>query len=151
MLILFFSVSMIILPAGADGTLSGDDSKFLADMNNEGIPLLFEIPAAMKAGIFHGDDSAIVSIGKEQSDALNAFIEKINGYSLSADLKQVRDQFLSSSEIYKKNLNEYSTLIKTCGSCITKMNEMYPILNGEAKKTMQKMILMYQATGTPMN
>lgn len=120
-------------------------------MNNEGIPLLFEIPAAMKAGVYHGDDSAIASIAKEQSEALKAFSDTVNKYSLSAETKPLKDQFTSTIDVYNKDLTEYSKLIASCGSCITKVNEMYPRLNGEAGKVLQKMILLYQASDAPLN
>jgi hypothetical protein len=135
---------MVILPVSSAMTFSGDDSKYLADLNSEGIPLLFEIPAVMKAGVFHGDASAIAGIAKEQSDALNAFAEKANGYSVSAEVKPLKDQVTATLELYKKDLTEYSTLNSSCGSCITKMNEIYPKLNGEAKKVMDTMIQLYR-------
>lgn len=141
----------MIVPSFAGAALSGDDSKFLTAMSDEGIPLLYTIPAAMKAGIYHGDSSAITDIAKEQTDALNAFIEKINGYTLSSEVKQVRDKFLSSTEMYKSDLTHYSTLVPSCGSCITAINEMYPRLTGEAKKTVNELIVFYQVSASPVN
>ena len=143
-------LGVVVLPAGA-ASLTGDDSKFLTDLRNEGLPLLYEIPAAMKAGIFHGDDSAISSIGQEQTAALDAFLTKINGYTLSDEVKKVRDLYLVSAGVYKKDLTEYSTLISSCGSCITKMNEMYPRLTDEAKKTTTQVIQFYQTSLAPVS
>ncbi len=144
-------VCMAVLPAGAAVTLTSDDSKFLTDLTNEGMPLLFEIPGVMKAGIFHGDDDAISSIGQEQTAALDAFLTKINGYTLSDDVKKLRDQYLASAEVYRTDLTVYSTLNSSCGSCITKMNEMYPRLTDEAKKTNMQVIQFYQTSNAPTN
>ncbi|PKL59964.1 MAG: hypothetical protein CVV33_05155 [Methanomicrobiales archaeon HGW-Methanomicrobiales-4] len=115
------------------------------------MPLLFEIPGVMKAGIFHGDDDAISSIGQEQTAALDAFLTKINGYTLSDDVKKLRDQYLASAEVYRTDLTVYSTLNSSCGSCITKMNEMYPRLTDEAKKTNMQVIQFYQTSNAPTN
>jgi len=120
-------------------------------MQDEGVVLLFGIPATMNTGVFHGNDPAIQSIGQEQTAALDTFIAKINAYSLSPEVEEVRDQFISSSQIFKNDLFEYSTLSSTCGSCITTMNAMYPKLNEEAKKTLKKVIKYYQISATPIN
>jgi len=152
----FCTVIMVIAAAGifsasAASTLTEDDSRFLTDVMNEGIPMLYVIPATMNAGIFHGDDAAIASIGQEQTAALDAFLTKINGYTLSDEVKVVRDQFIAAGDLYKKDLAEYSTLNKSCGSCITKMNEMYPELMEEARNTSNQFIVFLQKSQAPLS
>lgn len=142
---------MIILPAGAAITLTGDDSKFLADLTDEGIPLLYEIPAAMKTGFFQGSDAAIGTVGQDQKAALETFVTKINGYTLSDEVKKVREQYIATSDVYKTDITEYSTLINTCGSCISKMNDMYPRLIEEAKKTNKQVIIFFQTSQVPVS
>ncbi|MFH0968256.1 MAG: hypothetical protein V1862_11295 [Methanobacteriota archaeon] len=140
-----------VLPSGAAVTITSDDSKFLSDVMNEGIPLLYGIPAVLNASFFHGDNTAIGTVGQEQSAALDLFVTKINGYTLSDEVKKVRDQYLASAEIYKTDLTEFSTLINTCGSCISKINEMYPKMNDEAKKTDKVIIQFYQTSQAPIS
>lgn len=130
-----FVVCMVVLPAGGSITLTGNDTKFLSDVTKEGVPLLYTIPEAMKNGFFNGDGSAIPAVGKNQSEILDAFVTRINGYTISENVKPVRDQFLNTTDIYKKDLTEYQSLVNTCGSCISKMNQMYPNLIEEANKT----------------
>lgn len=149
--ILILMVWVIILPTGAAITLTNDDSMFLSDMTNEGIPLFYEIPAALKTGFFHGTEKAIATVGQEQSTALDTFVTRINGYTLSDDVKKVRDQYLASYGLYKSNLTEYSTLVNSCGSCISKMNEMYPSLIEEAKKTNKMVIQFYETSQAPIS
>lgn len=145
-LIFVIVAGMAALPASAAVTLTGDDSKFLSDLTNEGIPLLFMIPATLKAGIYHGDETAISGIAQEQTAALDAFVTKINGYTLSDEVKKVRDQYLTSADVVKKDLSTYSTLIPSCGSCFTKMDEMYPRLTDEAKKFNKQAIAFFQSS-----
>ncbi len=142
---------MIILPAGAALTLTGDDAKFLTDLTNEGVPLLFEIPAALNTGFFQGENAAIASVGQEKMNALDAFVTKVNAYTLSDEVKKIRDQVFNSTDIYKKDIAEYSTLVSTCGSCVSKMNEIYPRLEGEAKKVNKLVITFYQTSQAPIN
>jgi hypothetical protein len=151
LLLLILGTSVFLIPVSAEITLSGDDAQFLTDVTTEGLPLLYVIPATMKAGIFHGDDNAITGVGQEQTAALEAFLAKINGYSLSDQVKPLRDRFVATGEMYKKDLAEYSTLNKSCGSCISKMNEMYPKLMDEAKNTSVQVISFYQTTLAPIS
>lgn len=148
--ILALLFAMIILPVSAETTRTGDDSKFLTDITDEGIPLLFEIPAVMKTGFFNGAENSISTVGQEQTSALETFLTKINGYTLSDEVKSIRDQFIASAEIYKNDLKEYSILVSTCDSCVSKMNEIYPRLHDEAKKTNKLVIGFYQKTSTPV-
>lgn len=150
-ILVILGISLIVFPVCAGTPLSGDDSRFLADVITEGVPLLYTIPATMNTGIFHGDDNAIASISQEQIAALDGFLEKINGYTLSDEVKPLRDQFVASGEVYKKDLTEYSTLNKSCGSCITKMNEMYPVMMDEAKNTSVQVISFYQKSDAPFS
>ena len=134
-IIAVFMACMVVLPAGASETLTGNETKFLNDVTKEGLPLLTAIPDIMKEGFFNGTDSSIATISQEQSDALKAFSSKINGYTLSDEITPVRDQVNASVEVYKKDLTEYGTLVNTCGSCVHTMNEMYPRLLEEVNKT----------------
>ncbi|MDD1730138.1 MAG: hypothetical protein LUQ50_13845 [Methanospirillum sp.] len=126
---------MVVLPAGASETLTGNDVKFLNDVTKEGLPLLTSIPDIMKEGFFNGTDSSVATISQEESDALNAFSLKINEYTLSDEITPVRDQVNASVDVFKKDLTEYATLVNTCGSCVHTMNEMYPRLLEEVNKT----------------
>lgn len=74
-------------------------------------------------------------MNKEQIEKIDAFVKKINEYKLSEKVTPVRSQFINSTEIFKTDLTEYSTLTNSCGSCVTKINEMYPKLLEEANKT----------------
>ena len=149
--ILALLAGMVMIPVSAETSLTSDDSKLLTDITNEGIPLLYEIPGALKTGFFQGADNAIPTVGQEQTAALDAFLTKINAYSLSDDVKAVRDQYLASAEVYKKDLTEYGTLVNTCGSCVSKMNEMYPQLKDEANKTTKVVISFYQKSQAPVS
>lgn len=149
--VIMVMAAAVVFSASAATSLTEDDSRFLNDVINEGIPMLYVIPAAMNAGIFHGDDAAIASISQEQTAALDAFIIKINGYTLSDEVKAVRDQFISAGHLYKKDLAEYSTLNKSCGSCIATMNEMYPELMEEAKNTSNQVIAFFQKSQAPIS
>jgi len=130
-----FMICMCILPASAADTLSGDDSKFITDVTKEGLPLLSSIPDIMKDGFFNGNESTLQTVNKEQTEKIDAFVKKINEYKLSEKVTPVRNQFINSTEIFKTDLTEYSTLTNSCGSCVSKMNEMYPKLLEEANKT----------------
>nr|WP_319537579.1 hypothetical protein [uncultured Methanospirillum sp.] len=126
---------MGVLPASAADTLSGDDTKFITDITKEGLPLLSSIPDIMKDGFFNGNESTLQTVNKEQIEKIDAFVKKINEYKLSEKVTPVRSQFINSTEIFKTDLTEYSTLTNSCGSCVTKINEMYPKLLEEANKT----------------
>ncbi|WP_319580819.1 hypothetical protein [uncultured Methanospirillum sp.] len=126
---------MGVLPASAADTLSGDDTKFITDVTKEGLPLLSSIPDIMKDGFFNGNESTLQTVNKEQTEKIDAFVKKINEYKLSEKVTPVRSQFINSTEIFKTDLTEYSTLTNSCGSCVTKINEMYPKLLEEANKT----------------
>jgi len=128
-------ISMVILPASAAETLSGDDEKFITDITSEGVPLLSSIPDIMKDGFFNGNDSTLKTVDNEQTEKLDAFVKKINEYTLTEKVTPVKDQFINSTEVFKNDLAEYSTLTNTCGSCVATMNEMYPKLLKEANKT----------------
>ena len=126
---------MAVLPASAADTLSGDDTKFITNITKEGLPLLSSIPDIMKDGFFNGNESTLQTVNKEQTEKIDAFVKKINEYKLSEKVTPVRSQFINSTEIFKIDLTEYSTLTNSCGSCVTKINEMYPKLLEEANKT----------------
>ncbi len=130
-----FMICMCILPASAADTLSGDDSKFITDVTKEGLPLLSSIPDIMKDGFFNGNESTLQTVNKEKTEKIDAFVKKINEYKLSEKVTPVRNQFINSTEVFKTDLTEYSTLTNSCGSCVSKMNEMYPKLLEEANKT----------------
>jgi hypothetical protein len=150
-LLFIITVGMTILPVGSVVTLTEDDTRFLDEVTNEGVALLFEIPSALKTGFFQGKESSIAAVGKDQTAALDAFVTKITGYTLSDEMKKVRDYYLATADVYKKDLIEYSTLDSTCGSCVTKMNEMYPRLMEEAKKTHKQIIQFYQDSQAPLS
>ncbi len=135
LIIAVFMVCMGILPASAADTLSGDDAKFITDVTKEGLPLLSSIPDIMKDGFFNGNESTLQTVNKEQTEKIDAFVTKINEYKLSEKVTPVKSQFINSTEIFKTDLTEYSTLTNSCGSCVAKMNEMYPKLLEEANKT----------------
>lgn len=149
-LILICLVAGGILPGLVSASLTEDETRFMSDLTGEGIPLLYEVPASMKAGIFHGDGDAITSIGQEQRTTLDAFVTKINEYTLSDEMDGIRTAFLGAADIYRKNLDEYVTLNASCGSCITRMNEMYPLLHAEADKVMTAVLSVYQKTQAPV-
>jgi hypothetical protein len=134
-IIAFIMVCITILPASAANTLSGDDEKLITDITKEGTPLLQSIPDIMKEGFFNGTEETLTKVNKEQTEALDTFVSKIKGYTLSEKTTPVRNQFINSTDAFKTDLTEYSTLTNTCGSCVSKMNEMYPKLLEEANKT----------------
>lgn len=133
-------------PAGATQVLTDDETKFIADITNEGIPQMYEIPVAMKTGFFLGTNDDIVSLAQDRMTSLDAFITRISGYTLSEEMQKVRDQYLSSAEILRKDLAEYSTLVNTCGSCVATVNEMYPRLMNQATEMNKQLIQLYQTS-----
>ncbi|PWR74372.1 hypothetical protein [Methanospirillum lacunae] len=126
---------MVILPASAVDTLSGDDEKFITDVTTEGLPLLNAIPDIMKDGFFNGNESTLQTVNKTQTEKINTFVKKVNEYKLSEKVTPVRNQYINTTELFKTDLTEYSTLTNSCGSCVAKMNEMYPKLLEEVNKT----------------
>lgn len=128
-------VCMVILPASAVDTLSGDDEKFITDVTTEGLPLLNAIPDIMKDGFFNGNESTLQTVNKTQTEKINTFVKKVNEYKLSEKVTPVRNQYINTTELFKTDLTEYSTLTNSCGSCVAKMNEMYPKLLEEVNKT----------------
>ena len=134
-LISLLMVCMVILPASASDTLSGDDEKFITDVTKEGLPLLSSIPDIMKDGFFNGNESTLQTVNKTQTEKINAFVNKVNAYKLSEKVTPVRNQYINTTEVFKTDLTEYSTLTNSCGSCVAKMNEMYPKLLEEVNKT----------------
>jgi hypothetical protein len=126
---------MVILPASAADTLSGDDEKFITDVTTEGLPLLSSIPDIMKDGFFNGNESTLQTVNKTQTEKINTFVKKVNEYKLSEKVTSVRNQYINTTELFKTDLTEYSTLTNSCGSCVAKMNEMYPKLLDEVNKT----------------
>lgn len=145
------AICIATFPAGASVTLTGNDTKFLSVVTNEGIPLLNAIPDAMKTGFFDGDGSSISTVGKNQSDALDIFVIKINGYTVSDPVKPLQDQVLNTTSIYKKDLTEYQGLVNTCGSCISKMNQMYPDLLAQANKTSEMITQFNKESSAPVS
>lgn len=134
-LISLLLVCMVILPASAADSLSGDDEKFITDVTKEGLPLLSSIPDIMKDGFFNGNDSTLQTVNKTETEKINTFINKINEYKLSEKVTPVRNHYINTTEVFKTDLTEYSTLTNTCGSCVAKMNEIYPKLLEEVNKT----------------
>lgn len=139
-----------LLPASGAQILSADETTFLSDITQEGIPLLYEIPTAMKTGFFKGTNEGISALSQDQMAVLDAFITKINGYTLSEEVQPVRDRYLISADLLKKDLAEYSTLVNTCGSCVATVNQMYPRLMEQATQMNKQLIQFYQATQVPI-
>ncbi|HWQ63948.1 MAG TPA: hypothetical protein VN429_05990, partial [Methanospirillum sp.] len=111
---------MVILPASAADTLSGDDEKFITDVTKEGLPLLSSIPDIMKDGFFNGNESTLQTVNKTQTEKINTFVKKVNEYKLSEKVTPVRNQYINTTELFKTDLTEYSTLTNSCGSCVAK-------------------------------
>lgn len=145
-----FLILISVIPIGLAQVSTDDETKFIADITNEGIPLMYEIPVAMKTGFSKGTNEDIVSISQDRMISLDLFISKITGYTLSDEMQKVRDQYLSSADILKKDLAEYSTLVNTCGSCVATVNEMYPRLMNQATEMNKKLIQFYQTSQIPI-
>ncbi|MDD1723850.1 MAG: hypothetical protein LUQ07_01830 [Methanospirillum sp.] len=140
-LLLLATTTVFIIPAGAEEyPLSVDDKAFLSDLVTEGIPLLYQIPEAMNTGVFHGKDTAIADIAAEKKQLLAIFTDKISAYRLSSKTSALRDSWMAAEETLKKDLEEYGTLNAECGSCISTMKSMYPVLVESAGKVTKDLI-----------
>ncbi len=153
----FWSVLLLVLvtvcsfPAVADElTLTDDDNRFLADITGEGVPLLYEIPAALKTGFFNGADEAIPTIASEKKAELETFTGKISAYTLSPETDALRDAYLKTAETYLADINEYGTLVNSCGSCVATINEMYPSMKDDAGTVNGQVITFFQKFDLPI-
>lgn len=144
-LCVFLSFTFFVVPVvAAETSFSADDTAFLSDMINTGIPMLYQTPEAMSIGVFYGRDSAISDIAIKKTETLIAFTEKISAYNLGPETAALRGSWAGAAETLKEDLIEYGTLVPGCGSCVGSMNAMYPELVESATKVQEDLIAFYE-------
>lgn len=128
-LLILFTFCSLVFPSSAEEiTLTDDEKAFLSDMVGTGIPMLYQTAEAMNTGVFYGSDTAIADIASEKKKVLTEFTDKISGYTLGTESAALRESWLTAGESLQGKLDEYATLNPGCGSCISTMNAMYPVL-----------------------
>ena len=139
------AITFFIIPSAlGETTLTDDEKAFLSDILGTGIPMLYQTPEAMNTGVFFGTDTAIADIASKKSEELTKLNEKISGYTLGTETSALRDSWNTASETLKTRLEEYSGLNSGCGSCVTAMNTMYPLLIESAGKVNRDLISFYE-------
>ncbi|PWR75210.1 hypothetical protein ACKUB1_15355 [Methanospirillum stamsii] len=148
---ILFALSFLVFPSCAgELTLTDDEKAFLTDMEDMGIPMLYQIPEAMNIGVYHGRDTAISDIATSKTEELKTFSDKISGYTLGTETSVLRDSWLDAEQILKTDLEQYGTLVSGCGSCVSTMNAMYPVLTQSAGKVNKDLIRFYEKNQIPL-
>ncbi|NLV27918.1 MAG: hypothetical protein GXY48_12265 [Methanomicrobiales archaeon] len=142
--LILLSLAFCLFPStAAEISLTCEDESFLSDMQEIGMPMLHQIPEAMNTGVFYGRDSAIADIAFKKKQEVQDFTDKISAYTLSADVSQIRDLWLTAGQTLEKSLDEYGSLTPGCGSCVASMNAMYPELVNAAQVVQKDLVSFY--------